>query len=96
MTYVEERSVDVDTPGSGARSVRSGDLLVVGTGARTVTFRIHSSRVLRVVEDTHQPESPNPSEIPTEIRDHVLYVGYRIHGERLGDASFELIRGDDR
>ncbi len=93
MTYVVQESVSVDTPGSDAHSTRSGRRLLVGVDGRTVTFRIEPSRVLHVVSDTHQ-ESPSPNEIPTEIRDHVLYVGYRIQGERTGQASFELIRGD--
>jgi hypothetical protein len=94
MTYVVEQSVDVDTPGEDAHSTRSGCRLLVGVDGRTVTFRIEQSRVLRVVSDTHQPESPSPSEIPTEIRNHVLYFGYRIHGDNVDDGGFELLRGD--
>jgi len=56
MTFVVERSVSIDTPGSDVRSVHDDGRLVVSTAGRSVTFDTHVG-VARVVEDTHQPGS---------------------------------------
>jgi len=95
MTFVVERSVSIDTPGSDVRSVHDDGRLVLSTAGRSVTFDTHVG-VARVVEDTHQPGSASATEIPTEIRDHVLTIGYRIHGNACGDGGFQLLRGDER
>lgn len=94
MTYVVEQSVSVDTPGSDVRSAYSDGRLVVTAGGRSVTFATFGG-VARVVADTHQ-QSVSPTEIPTEIRDHVLYIGHRIHGDETDDGAFELLTGDSR
>lgn len=97
MTYVVEQSVSVDTPGEGAQSAYSNGRLTVNFEDRSVTFAIDSSAgVARVVADTHQPESVSPTEIPPEVRDHVLHVGYRIHGNSVDDGGFTLLTGDSR
>lgn len=95
MTYVVQQSVSVDTPGSSVRSVHDDGRLVVTAGGRSVSFAT-SSGVARVVSDTHQQGSAIATEIPTEIRDHVLTIGYRIQGDNVDDGGYELLRGDER
>ncbi|MFC7140496.1 hypothetical protein ACFQMA_11730 [Halosimplex aquaticum] len=45
--------------------------------------------------DTHQ-QSASATEIPDDVRDHVLTTGYRIYGNASGDGAFELLSGDSR
>jgi hypothetical protein len=98
MTYVVRESVSVDTPGEGVQSAYSDGRLVVNYRSRSVTFAFDTSGgIARVVADTHQQsESASPTEIPEEVRDHVLHIGYRIYGDNIDDGAFTLLRGDER
>lgn len=97
MTYVVRESVNVDTPGSDVASAYSNGRLIVTVGSRSVTFSVDTQAgAARVVEDMHQPESVSPTEIPPEVRDHVLRIGYRIHGSTIDDGGFQLFTGDSQ
>ncbi|WP_312908217.1 hypothetical protein [Natronosalvus caseinilyticus] len=88
--------MSVDIPGEGVQSAYSSGRLVVTAGGRSVSFAIDSSAgVARVVEDTYQ-QSVSVTEIPEDVVAHVLYVGYRIHGDNIDDGGFTLLRGDER
>lgn len=97
MTFVEEEIVETDTQGSDVMSRYSGDgRLIVDSGARRVTFDVHlGTGCARVVGDTHQ-DTVSPTDIPDNIRDYVLHIGHRIHGNEVGDGGFGLIAGDDQ
>lgn len=97
MTYVVQQSVSVDSPGSGVQLAYSDGRLVVNCGNRSVTFKIDApAGVAQVVADMHQPESVSASEIPTEIRNHVLHIGYRIYEDNVDDGGFTLLTGNSR
>ncbi|WP_232686503.1 hypothetical protein [Halobacterium zhouii] len=95
MTFVEERSVELDTPDVECRSWHSDGRYHVSQGGRIVTFRPQGGCV-RVVGDTGQDGVVTPDGIPDEVRNHVLSIGWRIHGAEVADGGFTLLSGDVR